>query len=482
MAEVLQVVLLVPLALAGAVACGRWPTAAVLLVFALTGFQLTVTAYLGFPPAGISDLALLGLWLGVLRAYVRGSTERQLWLWAGLAAPAVYLAITFASILAADSTSSAFDSVRLAGWHMAALFMVAVAPWRAGTHARIARGMAALALAVGAYAVFRKLTGPSGSELIIHRGGLGRTTVNEPQQFFSSFYTSQDLAGWCAMVTPFALAMTLTWRGRWRIVAALAAMTCAFAMLAADRRAAVVGAVAGSLLVVALFLLAARPFGGRRLGGAFLAVTLSVAVGIGAYTVTVAQSPRSVERFESLIEEPSEDYTYKLRQVRWEAAIDTAAERPFGHGLGTVGQIGERRRDRFPIAPFLDSSYLKIAVEQGFPMLAVFAIAMLWLTIGLAWRGVNTSSPERATLAMGACGTIVVMLTLFYSSFFIERLSALAGWLIVGLAAAQFTGASDSSPSVTVAARRPARPPTLPRPPGPGGASPLPERPFARAG
>ena len=426
-----------PAGVAAAVACVRWPAAVVVAVFVITGFANTLTAYLALPPTGTSDLLLGGLWLGVLYGYLRHDRERPLWIWPGLLMPGLYLALTFASMFASESTSAAFDSFRLAGWHMAALFLVALAPWSDARLARIARGFAAVALLVGLYAIFRKITGPGGAELAINRGSLQRATSGETF-FFASFVTAQDLGGWCAMLTPFTFALALAWRGRWRLVAGLATGTCAFALLAADRRSAAVGAAVGLAIATALYLLAKRPFGARRLAVGFLAVTGALAVGTTAYALTVGQSEETSARFESL-GNLEEDYTYQVRLSRWEAAVDLANDEPFGHGLGTVGEIGDARTDRPRLAPGLDSSYLKIAVEQGWPMLVLFGTSMLWLLGGLAWRAVRSGDAAHAATAIGACGTIAAMLVLFYTSTYIERLSLLAGWLIVGLGAACFT-------------------------------------------
>ncbi len=430
--------LALPFATIGAAVCARFPAGTAISVFALTGFQNTFVAYLGLPPAGTADLLLAGLWLGVVWSYARGGSERPLWLWPGLLAPGLYLLLTAVSILTGDSVSVAFDSFRIAGWHMAALFMIALAPWHSETVRKIVRGLVLLALAVGTYAIMRKIAGQSGAETAIGRGSRPGTLATE-QPFFGSFFTPQDLAGWCGMLVPFCFSLALGWRNRWGLISALAATSCLGALLVADRRSAFVGAAIGLVLVTVLHLAARRPFGGRRLGMVFIAVAGALAIGAGAFALTVGQSQRTTERFQSLLNDRDNDYTYQLRLSRWEAAADKAAERPLGHGLGTVGEVGEFRADEFPIAPFLDSSYLKIALEQGYPVLILFIGALLWLGAGLAWRGINSSSPERAAIALGACGTLACMMTLFYSSFFIERLTVLSGWLILGLAAAQFT-------------------------------------------
>src|SRR5581483_3024801 len=182
-----------------------------------------------------------------------------------------------------------------------------------------------------------------------------------------------------------------------------------------------------------------RPFGGRRLAVGFVGFLVSAMLAAGFYSLTIARSPESVARFEALLGGTSTDHDYQVRLIRWKHAWRLAAQEPLGHGLGTVGEVAGRQRNRFQIAPYLDSSYLKIALEQGIPLMVLFAAALVVLLLGLAWRGVNTPDPITGAIAIGACGTIVAMATVFYSSMYIERIAALGGWLIVGVAAAQFT-------------------------------------------
>ena len=72
-------------------------------------------------------------------------------------------------------------------------------------------------------------------------------------------------------------------------------------------------------------------------------------------------------------------------------------------------------------------------------MLAVFlfiagAAAVLF---GLARRGLALAEPLRSGLAIGACGSLASMLTIFIGNDYVEGLPALAGWLIVGLGVSQ---------------------------------------------
>lgn len=430
----------VPAAIVGAIAAARWPSAAVITVFLLAGAAGTITAFTPFPPVGIADLLLAALWLGVAWTYLRGRQERQVWLWPALLAPFLYLVLTAATIPTSDALTDAIESFRLAGWHMLAFVLIAVAPWPEETFGRIARGMIAVAAVVGSYAVYRKIAGPANEELALAKGAIARVEPGQEPELFGSFFGPQDLAGWGATMVPFGLALVLGWRDWWRLPALIAVGTAAFALLAADRRAAAVGVALGVALVIGLYL-ASRAFGGRRFGIG-LAAVVTIAVGAaGVYSVTIATSTDSAERFEGLISDPIEQDTFQTRLSSWELALDETDEHPFGVGLGEVGEIGEGDEVGPPIAPGLDSSYLKVALEQGLPVMVLFIGALIALLLALAWRAITTDDPRRATLAIAACGTLVAMAAVFFTSFYIERAAALAGWIVVGLGAAQFTTA-----------------------------------------
>jgi riboflavin transporter FmnP len=88
----------------------------------------------------------------------------------------------------------------------------------------------------------------------------------------------------------------------------------------------------------------------------------------------------------------------------------------------------------------LDSSYLKIGIEQGPIVMVLFITALLALLVGLAVRAIATPDPTAAALGIGACGTVVALLVFFYTGFYVEHLQTLSAWLLIGIGAAQFTG------------------------------------------
>lgn len=430
----------VPAAFVGTVVAVRRIDLVLAALLLLIGFQGTLTAFTPLPVSGAINLGLVIVWLAALWLLLVRRERGRLWLWPGVVALSIYPLLSVPAIGSAESLSLGFESWRLSSWHLLAFLALAIAPWPPGTFRRFARAAVVVFLAVAAYCVFRKLTGSAADELTTARAYAIGLPRSEPVPFFGSFFTAQDLAAWMGGAIPFAMALALAWRGRWRLFAAAAAGLSTFALLAADRRAAFVGAVLGAAVVLALFALAARAFGGRRLGIALVSLGATVVLGSALYSVTIARSPESLERFEGLVENPTGQQTYQIRVSRWALAWESAQENPLGVGLGNTGAtVARRQTTGDQVIRNLDSSYVKIAYEQGFAMLAVFAFGLLTLLFGLAWRGASTPRPQVAALTIGACGTLTAAAVLLYTSFFIESLVAVMAWTVAGVAAAQFS-------------------------------------------
>lgn len=434
----------IPVALTGAYATVRWPALVIGGALLLVAAQNPLTAHLGLSVGGLLDGVLVCLWLTAAWMLFRDRGRRPAWLWPGLVVLSLYPLLTLFAIPTAETMKLGFDSFRFSAWHLLAFFAVAVAPWPARVYPQVARAVVLVVALAAAYAVISKLGGHPQAEINVARASVIGLPFLQPVPFFGSFFTAQGLAAWMAITIPFTLAMALAWRGIWRLLAAAALAAGAFALLAADRRAAAVGAVAGALLVLLLFALAARAFGGRRLGIALVALGAVITIGAGAFAVTVATDPEAAERFEGLLTAPTEEETFQIRQTRWDVALESSEEHPFGVGLGEVGTV-LRRQPTFDddLIINLDSSYLKIAYEQGFLVLIVFAAGLVMLLSGLVLRSTRTVDPSRSAIGIGACGTLVAMMVLFYTSFFIESLEAVTGWILVGLGAAQFARARD---------------------------------------
>ena len=105
-----------------------------------------------------------------------------------------------------------------------------------------------------------------------------------------------------------------------------------------------------------------------------------------------------------------------------------------GRGLGTAGRTQQQRGRFYNIASFdVDNSYLKVGMEQGFFVMLFFGLAMAVLLAGLMLAAVRETVASRAALLIGAAGALTAMAILFYAGTYVEDLTALAGWILVGL-------------------------------------------------
>ncbi len=397
---------------------------------------------------------LVCLWIAVVYLYATGRARGRLWFWPGLALPALYVVVTVVGILAADNPGAAFAGFKLSAWYMAAFLLLAIAPWPPATLTRIVRGVAVVALAVGAYALLRKIIGPSSQEIELAYQSTG-VRRSESIRFFGSFLGPQQLAAWGAAAIPFFLAMTLAWKGRWRLIALAAMGLCAFAVIASDIRTGMVGAAAGVLFVLLLYQVSSA-FRGPRLAVGLVAVLGIVGVAGVGYFATLADSASSTDRLENLLN-PDDDFAYQQRTARWEEAIDDMNERPLGYGLGTVGTAAVFENPSNIAGPYnLDSSYLKVGLEQGYPVLVLFVVGLLALLGGLARRTAASPDAWRAALGLAACGTLVSQIFLYYGSTYIEGIPALFAWALIGLGAAPFTFVARDDPGPDVAPPVPA--------------------------
>jgi hypothetical protein len=430
------VIVAVPGLIAAAMLAARRPVAMTLTVFVLSGLVGTLTAFTPIPVTGLVDFLLLGLWLSVIGTYLTGRAERRAWLWPALIAPGLYLAITAFEILLTDPPSLGLQAFRAASWYMAAFLLVALAPWSERTHKRIAHGIALIGLLIGAYCTYRWIVGPSVKETLAAKHAQPGIPPAVQARFFGSFLSANQLAGWTATMIPFCLAVAISWRGRWRLVAAAALPLLTIPMLASTIRTGLLAAGAGVLVVLVLAVALRRARG--RVGAAIIALLAVGIIGAGAYDLTIGSSGEQSTRFANLLS-PEQDLAYTLRQQRWSQAWDDIQEHPWGHGLGTSGGAAARNPNGPVITPYIDSSYLVVGLQQGLPIMLLYVFALVSLLIALARRASLIQDPGRTFLAIGACGTLLAMLVLFYAGVYSEGAYLAGAWLIVGLGVAQIT-------------------------------------------
>jgi hypothetical protein len=389
-------------------------------------------------------MLLAGLWLGVLWAFAFRARERSLWLWPGVAFAGVYMVITLWQSIGAENMDVALRAARVSAWYMLAFLLIAIAPWSDdAARARLARGFVVVAGLVGAYATYRWIGGQASTEVDRSVAQSTNEVLNNGNvRLFGSLVTGKQLAFWSAMAIPFCLACALTFKGRWRLAAAGALGLCGVAMFGADVRVALVATVPAILVVFALYQ-GSRAFTGLHLGSTLGATLIIALLAVGAFALTLGGESTTGKRYNVLLKDPTSDVAYQERLFKWRTAVRDASAHPLGQGMGTSGQVQKRFGRFVNISNYdVDSSYLKIALEQGFGVMALFVLALGLLLVGLARRSLLALDPLHAALGIGATGTLIVMAVFFYAGTYIEGLPALGGWLIVGLGAAGFVQGS----------------------------------------
>jgi hypothetical protein len=422
--------LLVPAVLGTAMVCARRPAAAIALVLFLSGSFGSLQAFGVLNPGPLVDLLLAGLWVSVLVSHLIKEREQPWWIWPGMALALLYIVVTFFEISTAASIEIGARSFRFSTWYMLALPLIALAGWSLSTYVRIARALIAVAILVGGYAVLRLMIGPAASEEAFALQGAGTyNLVDEKLALIGSFPGRHSLAFWAVTATPFCLAAALTQRGGWRLAGAAGAGLCAAAVLGTEVRAALPALVAGTATVVFLYQLSGERRGGTT-ARTVAAVMIAVTLGAALFSMVVGESS---SRYEAIIS-PGGDVSYEHRITKWTQAIEDIEDAPFGKGLGTAGLVQELKQ-----GPYLtqgsygiDSSYLKIAYEQGFPLLILFVVALLVLLVGLARRLFRVRDELVRGIAIGGAGTLVTALSMFVTAIYVENLPVLTVWVAVG--------------------------------------------------
>jgi O-antigen ligase len=307
------------------------------------------------------------------------------------------------------------------------------------------------------YNLYRYVVGPSHQEESLARNALPGVAHHVKLRFFGNFPTAQGLTTWFAIVIPFALALTLAWRGRWQLVAGFVVGVGAFIVIAASVLTATFAMIGGVALVVLLYALSPAFPGGQRLAASVLVLFAVVAVGGTAYALAVSGSSRE-SKFSAILD-PTSDPTFQKRLDRWNQALADIDTHPFGRGLGTTGAAAIGQSTFEPVVTNqLDSSYIEIAFQQGLFVLVLFIMALVALLSGTVQRTIRSRDPARVAVAIGACGVLVAIAAEFFGGLYIERLHMVAAWLLIGLGVAMFTGrrVDDALAEQRAPAREPA--------------------------
>jgi len=434
--------LAIPALAVAAIGAALRPTPFVVALLLVIGFPNTLAAYTPITPNMVNtivDALLVTLLLGAIGRYAYGP-RRPVKLWPGMLPLALYVTVTAIYILTTTPISLGVRSFSQSAWFMLVLFVFALAPWPRETLFRIAQGALVVGALVGGYALFRYAIGPSGAELAVARAASGG--IGQDVRFFGSFPLAQHLALWCALMVPFGLAVALNWPGRWRLLGVFVTATSSFAVVATSVRSGLVGAVLGAVAVLLLSIMTQAAPSGRRVATGLLGALGVLVIGVGAYGLAVSGSPEARERLSGILS-PGDVGSYQSRLERWDPVLEEIMKEPLGHGLGTLGAVGNNVNPEIGAAldytTRVDNSYLKVGFEQGYLAMVLFVVALLALLGGLGVRATSMTDPRAAALVIAGCGALAAILVPLYLGMYVERLQVIVAWAVAGLGVAQLT-------------------------------------------
>jgi hypothetical protein len=439
--------------LAVAILAARLPAAACAALMLVAGSYGTIAAYApALRPADVVQGLAVAAWLAAAVTLLLRGRERPLALWPSVLLLGAFFGVTAVQAALSPSVGSALRSLAGQELPLSLVLLGAVAPWTPAARRAMARAGVAVCALVGAYACVRYAVGPSVRELSAaladpaNRGY--RRSGDIP--LFGSFPLPKALGGWTAVTVPFCVAHALLDRGAWRALAAASAVLGVVANLGSDTRTALVAVVAGTVVVLVAhaFCRAASPL---RVAITVAALLAAAAIGVAGFALTQGGDRETRARYGELLR-PGASASYQERRARWDDAWRSVRDAPLGGGLGSAGNVRQAQGDFFDVRGKVDSSYVKIALEQGV-VLVVLLSALAVLLAELLVRGAAATEPWRAGAALGGAGALTAMLVLMYAGVYAETTPAYAAWLLTGLGAGALLSPGASG------TRRAARPP-----------------------
>jgi hypothetical protein len=428
-------VLALPAGIAAGLACRRRPWIAVLALFAVSSAYGSIDAFTPVPPSKLADLLLAGLWLGVAWRWIVG--ERfAVQLFPGVLLLLGFAVITLAQVVAAPSLSFGMHTFVSTGLYLLTVLLVGLSEMDERRLATIGKGIVAIAVLVAGYAVLRHVIGPAAQE----RDIAARQPFNYKDGkllLVGSFESRHQLGQWCALVVPFCAGMAAVLRGRWRIAALAVIPLCAVAFVGSEARAALVGAIAGLLVVLTLFSMG-RAFPGPRLGAVVGALLVIAGGGAAAIVLSGGNGNETTKKF-TVVLHPNNDAAYQARRAKWDETLRDIRKQPMGYGLGTANQLQQQQGRFVTIGSFsIDNSYLRVGYEQGMVPALLYIAGLLTLALGLVRRAIATPDPARAGPALAAAGALVSYIVVLYPSNAFDGFTALTAWLLAGVGIAPF--------------------------------------------
>ena len=431
------------------------PAVALVGAFFFDASYNTLQALLDINGYRVHDAVFGGLCAAVAMSYLFGPRDRRAVPLTGVILMAVYVAVTRVYAELAANPAIGDNSWYYSAWFMLAAVAVAYGPWSPDTWRRAAKGALVVFTVIAAYAVLRWIIGPADAErdlALSDPNGAKYNLAEGKLRVFGSFATTHVLGSWCAVVLPFFTALAVEWRGRWRLLAAVGGGLAFAAMIASGLRSGIPGALLGCTLVMVLIAYTRAGRGLRLQVLAVIGVTLVAGFGVIA---AISPDPATSTRSYEAILDPGSDPAYQERLYKWSQAWRDVERYPLGQGLGTAGQAAVRDQRFASIGLYdVDNSYLKIAVDQGFVGLGLFAAALVAMLLSLCRRSLATTDRQRATLGAAGAGALASYMVLIWTANYIEGPPAYTAWALVGLGLAQFATVAARNTASYASARR----------------------------
>lgn len=414
----------------------RYPAAAVVALFAISGTFGSIKAFTGVSPALIGDVLLAGLWISVVGGRLIGAGRERAAqvVWLPVLALVAYVFLSAFGALSAEDPFIGLQAFRASAWYLAGALVILLANWDREVYRRILQGAVLVCILVCGYAVLRWQIGPAGveEELALQTSG-PFNFVDGELRTFGSTAGGHQLGFWAAIAAPLCLAFAATERGWMRWASAAGLLLAIVALLASEVRGAFVGAVIGALVVIVL-LSACNGLPRPRLPLIATLIAGVVVAGGATFALTIGQDG-TTDRYTELLN-PTDAQAYDDRQVKWAEAFREIEDSPFGAGLGTGGRTQQEFGVFVNIASrSLDNSYIKIAYEQGLVVMAFFVLTLAFLAFALARASIDARSREGAGAAIAGVGVLTAFVVAMYTGLYIEDVISLVAWLPLAAAA-----------------------------------------------
>ena len=417
------------------VALDRRPVLTVGGTVVLTAFENPLLAYGGglVPVRQLVTGVIAALAIHTAWSYVSGRRRYAVGTWPGVVLLATWLLVVVLSVPYAPDVQAAVDGLRYQCQWFVLFLALAYAQWPDDRRDALLKVIVAVVGGAVLYAAMKKATGASDGDLA---NASTYDVVGDEVALFGSFLGRQELAGWMGVMVPLPILCTFLLTGRKRYLGIPVTALGVLVVLWSNTRIGLVALGAG-MVVAGLLVLGSRAATGRREVIA-VALVLGMLGGVTAYSLTVGGSQEGRQRY-AAIAAPSTDGSGDAHLRKWEQTLRDMRGKPLGHGMGQAGKAHDDHGRFINADTFeIDSSYLVIAYQLGFGMMAALFAAVLAIFYSLAKGAMAATRRVDGLLAIAACAAIAGWLALLTTGIFLERWCTFMVFLLAGLAAMPF--------------------------------------------